>query len=175
MSGNKGKFEYLCGCVEIVKLNGCAGWRHEQHDRRAAVENQKVCADCRKILNKSASLRDPAALRVVFRMAWESARRGAAQFGGKAKQYFGEALRQAYAYAKKSIIAPDSVGILVEILRKTDRAIYVRHEDGNELWWPLSQIKLNGNRISAPDWLRMEKLKEMKKRSWQDEMLSGNW
>ena len=38
----------------------------------------------------------------VMRMAWEIARKGAARFGGKVKEYFAEALKMAWTIIKNS-------------------------------------------------------------------------
>ncbi|BDN97335.1 TPA: hypothetical protein ACW7QV_003331 [Citrobacter braakii] len=50
---------------------------------------------------------------LVFRHAWELARKGAATYGGKARDYFQESLRLAYENFKRNATAKDLVKIML--------------------------------------------------------------
>lgn len=54
----------------------------------------------------------------VMRMAWEIARKGAARFGGKVKEYFAEALKMAWTIIKKTH------NVTVESLKAEIKAAY---------------------------------------------------
>jgi ribonuclease I len=49
---------------------------------------------------------------LVFRHAWELARKGADTFGGSARQYFRESLLLAYSNLKRNVTAKDLVKIM---------------------------------------------------------------
>lgn len=50
---------------------------------------------------------------LVFRHAWELAKKGAATYGGSARQYFRESLRLAYDGLKRNVTARDLVKIMI--------------------------------------------------------------
>lgn len=50
---------------------------------------------------------------LVFRHAWGLAKKGAASFGGSARDYFQESLRQAYNNLKRNVTARDLVKIML--------------------------------------------------------------
>lgn len=45
----------------------------------------------------------------IFAAAWTAARKGAAKFGGSAREFFSESLRMAYAFFKARAVKPASV------------------------------------------------------------------
>jgi hypothetical protein len=154
MSSNRGYITYACGCHYEEKLGGCAQWRHEAFARRAEVEGRKVCPECRAKINASSSIQNSNVRKIVFRMAWETARRGAEKFGGNVRSYFAAALKHAYEFARSSIAKE---GFTIEVVRQTARAILARHDNGSEIWWPLSQVRIDGGKLHAPEWLVREK------------------
>jgi hypothetical protein len=141
MNCNLGFITYACGCRYEGKFGGCA-----------KIECSKVCQVCRCDIRASSSINDGAVRKIVFRMAWEAARRGAAKFGGTVRSFFAVSLKQAYAFASTV-----KNGFKIEVVRETSSAVLARHEDGSEIWWPLSQVEINGSRLLAPEWLISKK------------------
>lgn len=84
----------------------------------------------------------------IMKAAWSIARMAASKFGGKAKMYFAESLRMAWAKVKSVVIVPSwfiqkklgfrplAYTTKAAVEKETEKAALVRLECGATLWVP---------------------------------------